>query len=114
VPSLLELTTAWTTEALERSERTGDPVLKFWGAQWRAESAARWATSRDGPLHHHPRRNGEQLDQPIFAWGHAFVRSLRAQIAGDVDLAEQCASEALQIGTTAASPTPPLSLARSS
>ena len=105
VPSLLELTTAWTTEALERSERTGDPVLKFWGAQWRAESAARWGdlTEMDRCITIHGAM-AEQLDQPIFAWGHAFVRSLRAQIAGDVDLAEQCASEALQIGTDGGQP----------
>jgi hypothetical protein len=46
----------------------------------------------------------EQLNQPVFAWGHAFVLSLRAQIAGDTDLAEQYATEAHAIGTKGGQP----------
>ncbi len=105
VPSMLEWTEARATEGLVRAERIGDPVLTFWAAQWRAESAA-----RTGDLDEMDRciaihgAMAEQLNQPVFAWGHAFVRSLRAQIAGDTDVAEQHASEALDIGTKGGQP----------
>jgi len=42
---------------------------------------------------------GGQLDQPTLTWGHTFVRAMRAQIAGDIDRAEQLGMEALQIGS---------------
>jgi class 3 adenylate cyclase len=105
VPSLLELTQARATEGLERAERIGDPVLLFWAAQWRAESAARTGDidEMDRCIAIHGAM-AEQLNQPVFTWGHLFVRSLRAQIAGDTDLAEQYASEALQIGTAGGQP----------
>lgn len=88
-----------------RAERIDDPVLLFWAAQWRAESAA-----RAGDLDEMDRCIAihgamvQRLDQPVFAWGHSFVRSLRAQIAGDTDLAEQHATEALRIGTEGGQP----------
>jgi class 3 adenylate cyclase len=105
VPSLLELTEARATEGLVRAERIGDPVQLFWAAQWRAESAARVGDvdEMDRCLTLHGAM-AEQLDQPVFTWGHRFVRSLRAQIAGDTDLAEQYATEALQIGTAGGQP----------
>jgi len=105
VPALLELTQARATEALVRAERIGDPVLLFWAAQWRSESAA-----RAGDLEEMDRciaihgTMADQLNQPVFDWGHLFVRSLRAQIAGDTDLAEQYATEALQVGTAGGQP----------
>jgi class 3 adenylate cyclase len=105
VPSLLELTEARATEGLVRAERIGDPVQLFWAAQWRAESAARVGDldEMDRCLALHGAM-AEQLDQPVFTWGHRFVRSLRAQIAGDTDLAEQYATEALEIGTAGGQP----------
>jgi tetratricopeptide (TPR) repeat protein len=41
----------------------------------------------------------DRLDQPLMRWGHLFSGSMRAQIAGDTDEAEQFAGEALQLGT---------------
>jgi hypothetical protein len=105
VPSMLELTQARATEGLMRAERIGDPVLLFWAAQWGAESAA-----RAGDLDEMDRciaihgAMAQRLNQPIFAWGHLFECSLRAQIAGDTDLAEQFATEALQVGTDGGQP----------
>ncbi len=105
VPSLLESTQARSREGLQRAERVGDPVLEFWAATWRAESSA-----RVGDLGEMERcmalqtRLAEELDQPVFSWGRHFVRSLRAQIAGDTDLAEQYATEALRIGTEGGQP----------
>jgi tetratricopeptide (TPR) repeat protein len=46
----------------------------------------------------------EQLDQPTLSWTNTFHRAKRAQIAGDTDLAEQLATEALQIGTDCGQP----------
>jgi class 3 adenylate cyclase len=100
VPSLLDLALARTADALVRAERVGDPVLVFWAAQWRTETAARAGDidEMDRCLAIHGSM-AEQLDQPIFNWGHTFVRGLRAQIAGDCDQAERLAAEALRIGT---------------
>jgi class 3 adenylate cyclase len=105
VPALLELTESRATEGLVRAERIGDPVLLFWAAQWRAESAARAGDidEMDRCLAIHGAMS-QRLSQPVFTWGHTFVRSLRAQIAGDIDLAEQYATEALQIGTEGGQP----------
>jgi len=105
VPSMLEITQARATESLRRAERIGDPVLLFWAAQWRAESAARAADLDEmdrciaiqGAM-------ADRLNQPIFTWGYLFVRSLRAQIAGDTDQAERYATEALKIGTEGGQP----------
>ncbi len=105
VPSMLELTEARAAEGLARAERVGDPVLVFWAAQWRLESAA-----RTGDLEEMDRciaihgAVAETLGQPIFSWGHSFVQSLRAQIAGDVELAERHATEAVEIGTDGGQP----------
>jgi class 3 adenylate cyclase/tetratricopeptide (TPR) repeat protein len=105
VPAMLELTQARATEALVRAERIGDPVLLFWAAQWRSESAARAGDldEMDRCVAIHGAMAG-QLNQPVFDWGHLFVRSLRAQIAGDTDLAEQYATEALEVGTAGGQP----------
>ncbi len=105
VPALLDLIQARTMDGLVRAERVGDPVLKFWAATWRAESAA-----RGGDLTEMERcmalqaTMAEELDQPVFTWNCLFVRSLRAQIAGDTDLAEQLATEALSIGSEGGQP----------
>jgi class 3 adenylate cyclase len=105
VPALLELTEARATDGLVRAERIGDPVLLFWAAWWRLEAAARAGDidEMDRCLAIHGAM-AQRLNQPVFAWGHTFVRSLRAQIAGDTDLAEQYATEALQIGTEGGQP----------
>jgi class 3 adenylate cyclase len=105
VPSMLEVGLARATQGLLRAERIGDPVLVFWASQWRAESAARACDleEMDRCLAIH-RAMAERLNQPVFTWGHSFVRSLRAQIAGDTDLAEQYATEALEIGNDGGQP----------
>jgi tetratricopeptide (TPR) repeat protein len=46
----------------------------------------------------------EQLDQPTLTWIATATRSWRAQIAGDIDQAEQLATQALQIGTDSGEP----------
>ena len=105
VPSMLEQTEAWTAEGLELAERVGDPVLVFWAAQRRVESAARRGDigELDRCLAIHGNMT-DALSQPLFSWLHAFVLSLRAQIAGDAQAAEKFAVEALEIGTQGGQP----------
>ncbi len=105
VPSMLETTEARAHEAIVRAERIGDPVLQFWAAQWCLQCAARRGDVEEvdryiavhGEL-------AEQLRQPVFTWSHCFAESLRAQIAGDTDLAEQFAGEARAIGVESGQP----------
>ena len=105
VPSLLAQSLIRTTNALRLAERVGDPVQLFWAAQWRAEAAA-----REGDVEEMLRCIGihgsmaDQLNQPIFNWGHAFVSAVPAQIAGDTDRAEALANEALRIGKESGQP----------
>jgi class 3 adenylate cyclase/tetratricopeptide (TPR) repeat protein len=105
VPSQHEQTLARTADALVRAERLGDPVLLFFAAHARATSVFLAGNVDEvdrcieimGSL-------AEQIDQPILSWTNTFHLSKRAQIAGDTDLAEQLATEALQIGTDCGQP----------
>jgi len=105
VPALLEVTRSRTTEALQRAERIGDPVLRFWAALWHALSS-----TRAGDVAEVDRcisileTATARLNQPLFSWGYAWARSMRAQIAGDVGEAEQLAIEAFRIGSESGQP----------
>ena len=105
VPQLLGPALARTADALMRAERLGDPALLYWAAMWRYQTAA-----RSGDINELERcleihgAAAAQLGQPVFAWGHAFLRGQRAFIAGDTDRAEALATEALQIGTDSGQP----------
>ena len=105
VPSMLEQQLTWTEDALVRAERVGDPVLLFLMAHSRAT-----AVFLAGDIDEMDRcieimcALAEQLDQPILSWTNTFHLAKRAQIAGDTDLAEQLATEALQIGTDCGQP----------
>jgi class 3 adenylate cyclase/tetratricopeptide (TPR) repeat protein len=105
VPSLLEQALALSADALIRAERVGDPTLHFLAYLIRTDVAA-----QNGDIDEVDRgllalgSLAEQLDQPFFSWTHAWLRSTRAQIAGDWNQAEQLATEALQIGTDGGQP----------
>jgi class 3 adenylate cyclase/tetratricopeptide (TPR) repeat protein len=105
VPSMLEQQLSWTEDAMVRAERVGDPVLLFLVAHSRAT-----AVFLAGDIDEMDRcietmcALAEQLDQPIVSWTNTFHLAKRAQIAGDTDLAEQLATEALQIGTDCGQP----------
>ncbi len=105
VPQLLQPALTRTSDALVRAERLGDPALLYWAAMWRYQTAA-----RSGDIDEVDRcldiqgAMVDQLGQPLFAWGHTFLRGQRAFIAGDTDRAEALANEALQIGTDSGQP----------
>ena len=105
VPSMLEQQMSWTEDALVRAERVGDPVLLFLMAHSRATTVF-----LAGDIDEMDRcieimcALAEQLDQPTLSWTNTFHLAKRAQISGDTDLAEQLATEALQIGTDCGQP----------
>jgi class 3 adenylate cyclase len=105
VPPMLEQQLTWTEDALVRAERVGDPVLLFLMAHSRAT-----AVFLAGNVDEMDRcieimcALAERLDQPILSWTNTFHLAKRAQIAGDTDLAEKLATEALQIGTDCGQP----------
>ena len=105
VPSMLEQHLTWTADALVRAERVGDPVLLFLMAHSRAT-----AVFLAGDINEMDRcievmcALAEQLNQPVVSWTNTFHLAKRAQIAGDTNLAEQMATEALQIGTDCGQP----------
>ena len=105
LPSMLKQQLAWTEDGLARAERVDDPVLLFLMAHSRAT-----AVFLAGDIHEMDRCIGvmsnlaDQLNQPILSWTNTFHLAKRAQIAGDTDLAEQLAAEALQIGTDCGQP----------
>ncbi len=105
VPQLVEASLDRTADALIRAERSGDPVLKFFAAGFRACTATYLGdveeTNRQ--LESLPVWAG-QLDQLSLKWVSAWVRGGQAQIAGDIDEAERLATEALQLGTDCGEP----------
>jgi class 3 adenylate cyclase/tetratricopeptide (TPR) repeat protein len=105
MPHLLDQTLAWSTDALRRAERIGDPVLLFWAAHFRAVVALRAADIEEMDRCLEVSSSvAERLDQPILNWISNYTRALRAQFAGDTDEAEARATEALQIGTASGQP----------
>jgi class 3 adenylate cyclase/tetratricopeptide (TPR) repeat protein len=104
VPSFDERVFDWTAEALARAERLDECEL-FWAASQRHTSlvCAGDISEADRCLEtagHCSRR----LGQPMLDWNHMVHLSARACLAGDADLAEQLANEALQIGTRSGQP----------
>ena len=101
----MELSLSRSAEALARAECIGDPILVFVAAGLRIPIAI-----NDGDIDEVDRCLAitdtlvKQLRQPTLAWGHNFLAATRAQIAGEVDRAEQLANLALQIGTESGEP----------
>jgi len=105
VPPLLDQSLERSAQSLALAERVGDPALLFWAATLR-----RIAAACAGDIEELDRCFGiagsqaEQLDQPTLNWVQTFSHATRALVAGDADLAEQLATEALQIGTESGEP----------
>ena len=105
VPQLLEQSLTRTADALVRAERLGDPVLLFFAAMWRAQSAALAGDTdeRDryidvgGAL-------AERLGQPTLNWSHLLNQAWQAMSAGDTDRVDQLAAKALEVGIDSGQP----------
>jgi hypothetical protein len=105
VPPLLDQALERSARSLALAERVGDPVLLFWAATMRRIAAA--CASDIEELDRCLGIAGsqaEQLDQPSLNWLQTLSRATRALVAGDANLAEQLATEALQIGTDSGEP----------
>jgi tetratricopeptide (TPR) repeat protein len=104
-PMQLEHSVAWNADAMVRAAHLGDPVQLFLAADRRAVAAA-----CAGDIDEMDRcieimsSTAETLNQVSLTWVLTFLRSTRAQIAGDTDRAETLAAEALQIGTEGGEP----------
>jgi hypothetical protein len=105
VPPLLRQSLSWTADALERAERVDDPVLLYWAANHRLNvSACAGDISEMDRCLAIVGSAAERLDRPTLNWVETYVRATRAMIAGDTDLAERLANQALQIGTDGSEP----------
>lgn len=105
LPPLMEQWLARSADALVRAERLGDPVLLFFAAVWRATAVQIAGDLEECDRCLEIQRSlAEQLDQPLLSWVFTLMRVPRARIAGDTDLAEALANEALQIGTDCGQP----------
>ena len=95
----------WSADALSRAQRLGDPVQLFLAADRRSVAACRAGDMREvDRCLELMGSTAERLVQPSLNWVLAFVRAMRAQVAGDPDEAERLALEALRIGTEIGEP----------
>ncbi len=105
VPSMLEQSLAWTSDAIHRADRVGDPVMLFTAAGTHCIASA-----HTGDVDEYDRcleimtSLDNQIDQSLLSWRLNMRRSVRAMIAGDHVQAEQFANEAFQFGTDSGQP----------
>jgi ATP/maltotriose-dependent transcriptional regulator MalT len=87
------------TEAVRLAEQSGDRMLAYWGHHWRAidllEAGEIDALDRELEAH---RRLAEELRAPTYLWNSLRLRATRAIMAGEFELGERLAAEALEIG----------------
>jgi class 3 adenylate cyclase/tetratricopeptide (TPR) repeat protein len=105
VPPLLDQSLARTADAVVRADRVGDPVLRFHSvhAHARAAHLAGDVGKVDQCLDIEEALAAE-INEPTLNWMHTYDRAGRALTAGDTDLAEELATEALRIGTDGGQP----------
>jgi hypothetical protein len=105
VPPLLGQSLERSARSLALAERVGDPALLFWAATMRRIAAACACDIEEvDRCFGIAESEAERLDQPTLNWLQTLSRALRALVAGDADVAEQWATEALQIGTESGEP----------
>ena len=105
VPPLLDQSLERSARSLALAERVGDPVLLFWAATMRRIAATCACDIEEGDrCLGIAASRAEQLDQPSLNWLQTLSQATRALVAGDADVAEQLATEALQIGTDSGEP----------
>jgi class 3 adenylate cyclase/tetratricopeptide (TPR) repeat protein len=105
IPPLLDESLERSAQSLALAERVGDPALLFWAATMRRIAAACACDIEElDRCFGIAESQAEQLDQPTLNWVQTFSHATRALVAGDTDLAEQLATEALQIGTDSGEP----------
>ena len=105
VPQLLEQSLGRSSEALAEADYVGDPALQFWATVDR-----RIAAALPGDIEEMDRclelseGLARKLRQPMLTWIQTYATATRILLAGDLDKAEEMATEAFQIGTEGGEP----------
>jgi hypothetical protein len=105
MPNTLELRRSWNAEACELADRLGDPIARLHANDWRFSSALEAgdiATAKTACAIFES--ESERIGQPLNRWQIAYHRACRHTLEGDLDIAEQLATDALTLGTAAGYP----------
>ena len=95
----------WNTEACDLADDLGDPTARLHANDYRclaALEAGDLATMRTARAIFES--ESERIGQPLNRWQIAYHRALQRMLEGDLDAAEQSATEALTLGTAAGFP----------
>jgi tetratricopeptide (TPR) repeat protein len=104
-PSTLEERRAEIDEAFTIADELDDAVAKFWLANWKQFQLLEVGQYDSIPtLVEDARRLADRLGQPLLRWQSTFIRSLHASLSGDVEAAEELATEAFQIANDTGQP----------
>jgi hypothetical protein len=105
MPHTLELRRSWNAEACELADRLGDPIARLHANDWRFSSALEagdLATVKAASVIFES--ESERIGQPVNRWQIAYHRVCQRTLEGDLDVAEQLATDALTLGTAAGHP----------
>lgn len=105
MPQTLELRRRWNTEACDLADDLGDPNARLHANDYKslaALEAGDIATMRTGFAIF--ASESERIGQPPNRWLIVYHRAWQQMLEGDLDAAEQLATEALTLGTTAGYP----------
>ena len=105
MPQTLELRLRWNTEACDLADDLGDPTARLHANDCRsfaALEAGDLATMRTACAIFES--ESERIGQPLNRWQIAYHRAWQRMLEGDLDAAEQSATEALTLGTAAGYP----------
>ena len=103
----------WNTEACDLADELGDPTARVHANDYRslaALEAGDLATMRTSCAIFES--ESERIGQPLNHWQIAYHWALQRMLEGDLDAAEQSASEALTLGTAAGYPDDAVSIYR--
>ncbi len=105
LPRNLELRRRWNSEACEIADDLGDPTARLFANDYRALTALEAGeieTMRDALSIF--TSEAERIGQPFNHWQVAFHRAWKGVLEGDLEAAEEAATDALTLGTEAGQP----------
>ena len=105
IPETLELRLGWNTEACALVDELGDPTARLYANMNRyldALAAGDPATKRIAYAIYES--EAERIGQPLNQWQLAYHGGMELALAGELDAAEQAATDAIALGTAAGHP----------
>jgi class 3 adenylate cyclase/tetratricopeptide (TPR) repeat protein len=102
MPQTLDVRRRWTAEACDLADDLGDPAARLHAHErrsWAALEAGDVATMRTADAIYES--ESERIGQPFYRWQVANHRVWRRMLEGDLETAEQAATEAVTLGTEA-------------